>query len=445
MQYLFPKDFLWGVSTSAYQIEGAVKEDGRGTTIWDTFSYTKGKVLNGDTGDVACDHYHRYKEDIRLMKELGLQVYHFSSAWTRILPDGKGKVNQAGIDFYSRLVDEVLEQGMQAWLTLYHWELPQVLHDEGGWTSRDTGDYFVEYANIMYKALGDRVSYWLTHNEPWVISYLGYGEGIHAPGIQDWKQAIQVSHNLLVSHGKAVEAFRSYNYPSKIGLNPNLYPVYTETDSPEDKEAGKRYFEYQNTWFLQALLQGSYPDRLWNYYEERGLAPQVGQDDMQTIQQKIDFLGVNYYSRIRVRYKQGQWLDAEMALEPGSPRTDMDWEIFPQGLYEILKHIHTTYPSIDLYITENGAACKDFISSDGAVHDNDRIDFLREHFKNGWKAIQEGVALKGHLVWSFLDNFEWSYGYSKRFGMVYVDYKTQKRTLKDSAFFFQKVIENNGL
>lgn len=445
MKYSFPENFVWGFSSSAYQIEGAVNEGGKGQSIWDTFSHSPGKVFNGDTGDTACDHYHRYEADMRLMKELGIQAYHFSTAWTRIQAEGRGSANQSGLDFYSRLVDAILEQGMTPWLTLFHWDLPQALQDRGGWTNRDTAKYFADYADIMFRSLGDRVPMWLTHNEPWVAAYLGYGIGIHAPGIMDWKQAVNATHTILLSHGLAAQTFRTHSRSAKIGLNPNFYPVHTASDSEEDNYVSKLYFEYANTWFLDALFKGTYPELLWKHYEKEGLLPTVEAGDMDTISVPIDFMGVNYYSRYVVQKDKGAWLDAKLVPAQGAELTAMDWEIYPDGLYEILMHIYQNYPKIDLYITENGAAFDDEISPDGKVHDERRVQFFQKHFKSALRAIQESVPLKGYLLWSFMDNFEWAMGYSKRFGLVFVDYSTQKRIPKDSAVFFKQVIENNSI
>ncbi len=444
MKFQFPKDFQWGFSSSAYQIEGGVDKGEKGSSIWDTFSHAPGNVTNGDTGDIACDHYHRYKEDLQIIADLGSDVYHFSTAWTRIQPNGKGRAQQEGIDFYNRLVDSTLELGLKPWLTLFHWDLPQALQDEGGWTNRDTADYFVDYADILFRALGDRIPMWLTHNEPWVASYLGYGMGIHAPGIKDYKQAVAAAHCIMLSHGKTVQAFRASDAQGKVGINPNFYPVHPATEEQKDIEAAELLFENCNTWFLDALFKGSYPQKLWNYYEQRDMAPEIQEGDMDCIRSPIDFMGINYYSRHVAREKKGEVLDVEIVPQEDARQTAMGWEVYSDGLYEILMHIHKEYPPIDLYITENGAAYDDQVDAAGHVHDAERVRFFQEHFAAAHRAMEAGVRLKGYLVWSFMDNFEWSFGYTKRFGLIYVDYGTQKRILKDSAKFFKTVAESNG-
>lgn len=434
----FPKDFLWGSATSSYQIEGAVKDGGRGATIWDTFCATAGKVANGDTGAIACDHYHRYKDDVALMRSLGFQTYRFSVAWSRILPTGTGAVNAQGLDFYSALVDELLAADIIPLVTLYHWDLPQTLQDKGGWAERDTLKAFADYAHIMTNKLGDRVNRWATHNEPWVIAFLGNQLGIHAPGIQDMRTAVQVSHNLMVSHGMAMDAIRANVRDAHAGIVLNLHDVDAVTDNIGDREAAQLWDSYTNRWFLDPLFKGAYPDDLWAAYED--LAPQIQSDDMGYITRPMDFLGVNYYTRHVIGAGSEPPLYIRF-VRTDNPHTAMDWEVYPDGLEELLVRLHQEYHVPALYITENGCASDDVLEADG-VHDHFRRDYLESHFAAAERAIAQGVPLKGYYVWSLMDNFEWAEGYNKRFGIVYVDYKTQARTPKDSALWYRDFIQS---
>ncbi|OCL25983.1 beta-glucosidase [Orenia metallireducens] len=443
----FPKDFIWGSATAAYQIEGAYQEDGKGESIWDRFSHTPGKVANGDTGDVACDHYHRYKEDVELMKEIGLDSYRFSISWPRILPKGKGEINQQGLDFYRGLINELLKAGIKPVVTLYHWDLPQALQEEGGWANREIVKHFVNYAEILFNEFGDVVSQWITHNEPFVVAFNGHGSGDHAPGIKDQQVALQVAHNLLLSHGLAVKKFRELKLDNEIGITLNLISSYPISDNVEDNKAAKRMEDYINGWFLEPLFKGRYPERIVEFYGEKFNNLDIREDDMGLIKEEIDFLGINYYSRSLVRYnKDSKFLGIEGVKPQDSQYTAMDWEIYPKGLYDLLIKLNQEYTQKPLYITENGAAFDDKISEGGGVHDQDRIDYLKAHFQSAYKAIQEGVALKGYYVWSLMDNFEWAYGYSKRFGITYIDYENnQRRILKDSAYWYKNIIVNNSL
>ncbi|MFZ5986753.1 MAG: GH1 family beta-glucosidase [Bacillota bacterium] len=443
----FPDNFIWGTATASYQIEGAVKEDGRGESIWDRFSHIPGKILNGDNGDIACDHYHRYKQDVKLMKEMGTNGYRFSIAWSRIFPEGKGQVNQKGMDFYQRLVDELLENGIDPMITLYHWDLPQALQDIGGWGNRDMTDYFAQYSQYVFKALGDRVKKWVTHNEPWVVAFAGNLQGRHAPGLTDFPLAVQVSHNLLLSHAKAVEAFRgSSPKDGKIGITLNLYPVYPASDSVEDVEAASLVDGYHNRWFLDPVLKGTYPEDTLKLYRDNLNAPVIMPGDMELIAANpMDFLGINYYFRKVVKKANtGSILQFEEIKPEGSKYTEMNWEVYPESLYDLLLRIDKDYNSPHIYITENGAAFKDDMPVDKVVEDQDRLDFLREHFAAALKAIQHGIKLDGYYVWSLMDNFEWAQGYSKRFGLLYIDYKTQERIWKKSALWFKDFLRNNG-
>ena len=444
----FPKDFLWGTATAAYQIEGAVNEGGRGETIWDRFSHTPGKVYQNQNGDLACDHYHRYREDIQLMKDIGLRSYRFSVAWSRIFPSGGGKINTPGLDFYRHLVDELLAAGIAPMITLYHWDLPQSLQDRGGWANRDTVKYFVDYAATMFDKLADRVRLWITHNEPWVVAFIGHDDGVHAPGIRDRKTALQVSHNLLLSHARAAILFEEYRREgNQIGITLNLAPAYPDTDSPEDELAARYYDGYQNRWFLEPLFTGGYPEDMFEVYQKQYNAPTVEPEDLNAFRtSRIDFLGVNYYMRKIVRRPEKQEdLFAEVRPDYQGVRfTEMDWEIYPDGLYKLLTRIQEDYDPPALYVTESGIACPDRIDADGRIQDDERIEYLRSHFSAAHRALQEGVKLKGYYVWSLIDNFEWAHGYSKRFGVVYVDYKSQARILKSSANWYREVIANSG-
>nr|4PTV_A Chain A, Glycoside hydrolase family 1 [Halothermothrix orenii H 168]4PTV_B Chain B, Glycoside hydrolase family 1 [Halothermothrix orenii H 168]4PTW_A Chain A, Glycoside hydrolase family 1 [Halothermothrix orenii H 168]4PTW_B Chain B, Glycoside hydrolase family 1 [Halothermothrix orenii H 168]4PTX_A Chain A, Glycoside hydrolase family 1 [Halothermothrix orenii H 168]4PTX_B Chain B, Glycoside hydrolase family 1 [Halothermothrix orenii H 168] len=440
---IFPEDFIWGAATSSYQIEGAFNEDGKGESIWDRFSHTPGKIENGDTGDIACDHYHLYREDIELMKEIGIRSYRFSTSWPRILPEGKGRVNQKGLDFYKRLVDNLLKANIRPMITLYHWDLPQALQDKGGWTNRDTAKYFAEYARLMFEEFNGLVDLWVTHNEPWVVAFEGHAFGNHAPGTKDFKTALQVAHHLLLSHGMAVDIFREEDLPGEIGITLNLTPAYPAGDSEKDVKAASLLDDYINAWFLSPVFKGSYPEELHHIYEQNLGAFTTQPGDMDIISRDIDFLGINYYSRMVVRHKPGDNLfNAEVVKMEDRPSTEMGWEIYPQGLYDILVRVNKEYTDKPLYITENGAAFDDKLTEEGKIHDEKRINYLGDHFKQAYKALKDGVPLRGYYVWSLMDNFEWAYGYSKRFGLIYVDYENgNRRFLKDSALWYREVIE----
>jgi beta-glucosidase len=447
----FPADFAWGTATSSYQIEGAVDEDGRGPSIWDTFSHTPGRVANDDTGDIACDHYHRWAEDVDLIASYGLTAYRFSIAWPRIQPTGRGKPNQRGIDFYDRLVDRLLEKGSRPMATLYHWDLPQALQDEGdGWQNREIVDRFGEYASVMYDALGDRVAWWITHNEPWVAAAVGHRIGRHAPGLHDLEAELRVAHHLLLAHGRAVEAYRGSALAAPIGITLNLYPTYPERHTDEDGAAARLADAYANRWYLDPVLRGSYPANLLDWLATRHAMDWVRDGDLERVRQPIDFLGVNYYSRSVVRAPH----DGEVAEFPwvGSSeistdvaRTDLGWEITPFGLTDLLLRLDADYGSPPMLITENGAAFNDGPSADGEIHDARRVEFMRSHLAALETAIDRGVDVRGYFAWSLMDNFEWGEGYSMRFGITYVDYATLQRTPKDSARWFAEVARRNGL
>ena len=449
-EYQFPAGFVWGAATASYQIEGAAREDGRGESIWDRFSHTPGKVLNGDTGDVAADHYHRYREDIALMKQLGLKGYRFSIAWPRILPDGVGAVNEAGLAFYDRLVDALLEAGITPFVTLYHWDLPQALQDrQGGWLSRAIVEQFVHYADVVSRRLGDRVRYWATFNEPRIFITHGYMQGQDAPGLADEASGPQAAHHVLVAHGMATPVLRQNAGPdAQVGIVYALSPVEAAGDHPETLARQRVLDAYINRWFVEPVLLGSYPDELADAPGFSSLAIEPG--DMDAIHTPVDFVGVNYYSRIIIGQGQPETapvtpVDLEDSEGKAAEYTAMGWEVYPQGLYNTLKRLHDRYRPPALYVTENGAAFHDEIAPDGRVHDERRTAYLREHFRMAWQAIQDGVPLRGYFVWSLMDNFEWTQGYSKRFGIMYVDFATGNRIIKDSGYFYQQVIARNGL
>lgn len=455
----FPTGFVWGAATAAFQIEGSTTADGRTDSIWDVFARLPGAVLNGDTGDPACDHYRRMPQDVALMSELGLGTYRFSTSWARVRPDG-GAVNPAGLDFYSRLVDELLGRGIKPWLTLYHWDLPQTLQVAGGWANRDTTDRFVDYAMTVHDALGDRVPTWTTLNEPWVSSLLGYAAGHDAPGHTDRREAVAAVHHLLLAHGKATQALREAGVGSviptgeqtQLGITLNLSPVSpADRTRDEDVEIARRVDGLMNRVFLDPLLRGGYPKDVWDDLEPFGLADVVQPGDLDVIATPIDVLGVNYYFTTNVR-DSGEpatgspWVGAESAEEVSRdlPLTAMGWEVDPDGLRDLLVAVHQAYPGTAMVVTENGAAFDDQVAADGSVHDEDRRSYLEDHLRSCAAALSEGVDLRGYLAWSLLDNFEWAFGYDRRFGLVRVDYDTQVRTPKASALWYFQVIRGNG-
>jgi beta-glucosidase len=450
----FPENFLWGSATASYQVEGAVDEDGRGASIWDTFSHTPGKVYRGDTGDIACDQYHRLDEDLDLMSELGLKAYRFSVAWPRIQPEGSGPVNQKGVDYYRRLVDGLRQRSIEPMLTLYHWDLPQALEDRGGWTSRETSERFAEYAGIVYEAMSDDVGFWITLNEPWVAAWMGHGLGFHAPGHKDSSKALAATHHLLLGHGLAMERMRSAGDQNQLGITLNLHPARPSRDRDADREAARRVDGQANRLYLDPLFFGEYPEDIFSYYEERGADLSFVRDgDLEKISVPIDFLGINYYFRNTVRDAQEEDLPvmpfADLGARPVIPhdaeKTAMGWPVEPEGLTEILARIKEDYADVPLYVTENGRAVHDYIDPEGDVDDEERVSYLDTHFRAAHDAMERGVDLRGYMVWSFLDNFEWAEGYSKRFGIVFVEYGTQRRIPKSSAHWYSEVIRRNGL
>lgn len=439
----FPPGFLWGTATAAYQVEGAWDGDGRGPCVWDTFVRLPGRVEGGDTGDLACDHYHRWHDDIGLMARLGLNTYRFSVSWSRVLPEGTGRVNQAGLDFYRRLVDALLERDITPALTLYHWDLPEELQRHGGWADRDTAAAFAAYAEVVANALGDRVPLWITHNEPSLHAIVGHAVGRHAPGVRDWRTGHQVAHHLLVSHGWAVEVLRA-GTTGKVGISLALEPAVPSTDSAEDAAAARRHDDHLNAWYLDPLFRARYPDALWAWLAARGLTPEVGFDDLATIAAPIDFLGVNFYHR-RVTCHDRDGGPLELREVPaGGTTTAMGWEVRAQSLYDMLTAVSREYGPCEVYVTENGAAYDDRVIG-GRVHDVERVAYLAQHMRAARDALSDGVPLRGYFVWSLLDNFQWDSGYAKRFGVIHVDFQTQCRTVKDSGWFLRDVATSNGV
>jgi beta-glucosidase len=440
----FPAAFLWGAATASYQIEGAAREDGRGLSVWDEFAATPGKVAGGDTGEIALDHYHLMPEDVKLMKQIGLDAYRFSIAWPRILPDGQGKVNEKGLDFYDRLVDTLLAHDIRPFATLYHWDLPLTLHQQGGWLNRDTAYAFADYAEIVVKRLGDRVADWTTHNEPWCAAYLGYGIGIHAPGLKDRQSALVAGHHLLLSHGLAVPCIRAHSVAAaQVGISLNFTPAYPADDRPETLRDLALYDAFSTRWLLDPLYRGSYPEHL---FEALGLnPPPIQPGDMEIISTPIEFLGINNYSRAVVIGQPTPPLADQcktLSPVPGACYTDMAWEIYPQALTDLLVRLHSEYHVPALYVTENGAAFADTWNGDDRIEDAGRIDYLRRYIQASARAIEQGAPLRGYFTWSLMDNFEWAEGYSKRFGIIYIDYPTQRRIIKDSGHWYSSLISD---
>lgn len=444
---IFPDHFTWGAATSSYQIEGAPAADGKGESIWDRFTHTPGNTWNEENGDLACNHYHLYPDDVQLMADLGLQSYRFSISWPRIFPAGGGKPNQKGIDFYRRLVDLLVQHGIKPAVTLYHWDLPQALQDNGGWANRDTARYFEHYAAYVFENLDLPVDLWVTLNEPWVSAFLGHALGVHAPGDNDFSKALQVSHHLLLAHGLAVRSFRESGRKNEpIGITLNLAPVHPASDSDADKNQARRADGFMNRWFLDPVFTGTYPRDMVEIFSRSFEMPVIIEEDGAIISSPVDFLGVNNYTRIVVRAGSS---DDDFMGSPVNPPdaeyTEMGWEIYPQGIYELLIRLHNEYQPPKLYITENGAAFADKVNEFGEINDSQRIDYLQAYIREAWNALQDGVPLEGYYAWSLLDNFEWSFGYSKRFGLVYVDFSTLQRIPRNSAYWYRDLISRNGL
>jgi beta-glucosidase len=451
---VFPEEFIWGAATAAYQIEGAWNIDGKGESIWDRFAHTPGKIKDGDTGDVACDHYYRWNKDIDLMEQIGLKAYRFSISWPRVLPDGRGTVNEQGLDFYDQLVDRLMEVGIEPFVTLYHWDLPQALQDEGGWLERSTAHAFEKYAEVVSRRLGDRVKHWITHNEPAVVTLIGHLEGKHPPGPVDLSTALCAGHHLLLSHGWAIPILRQFSLGSEVGIALNINHLVPASPSPADFHANRNTDGLWTRWFLEPLFGRHYPaDILVDETHSRRMVEHalrfVHRGDMRTISTRMDFIGLNYYTRNVIR---SQAISEERNLPPSviqppiddTQWTEMSWEIYPRGLFHVLCRLYFEYQVPRIYITENGASFSDMPDRSGRIRDARRINYLRDHLVAAHLAIQAGVPLKGYFVWSLMDNFEWAHGCSQRFGIIWVDFKTQERLLKDSALWYSKVIAENG-
>lgn len=438
----FPSDFIFGAATSAYQIEGSPLADGAGPSIWHQFVRLPGRITNNDTGDLACDHYRRYPEDIRLMREMGLQAYRFSVSWSRIFPEGKGRKNEKGLDFYQRLVDGLLHAGIEPYLTLYHWDLPAALDVQGGWVNRDSADWFADYAQTLYRALRGKVKHWATLNEPWVVNDGGYLFGVHAPGRASLSEPPQVTHNLLRAHALAVQAFRA-DGDGQIGLVVNLEPKYAHSENPDDRRAVERVHAYMNRQYLDPVLLGSYPDELREIFGDAW--PRFPDSDMKLLREPIDYLGINYYTRsVNRADPANRPFGASPVLQQGAEHTEMGWEVFPEGLKSTLLWVKRRYGDLPLYITENGAAFDDPQPVNGRIPDDRRIAYYRSHLRAVLEAMAEGADVRGYFAWSLLDNFEWSCGYSKRFGLIHVDPDTRDRTPKASAEYYRNVIRSRG-
>jgi beta-glucosidase len=433
----FPPDFVWGAATASYQIEGAANEDGRGESVWDRFCATPGKVRNGDTGAVACDLYHRFRDDIALMRELGIDAFRFSVAWPRVIPAGRGTVNEQGLDFYDRLVDELLGNGITPFVTLFHWDTPQALEDAGGWPERATVDAFGEYVTAVAERLGDRVKHWITHNEPWVVSWVGHGWGHHAPGRTSDAAALATAHNLLLSHGGAVQILRELSPQSEVGITLNLDYVYAAGDGEEDASAAAWVDGFHNRWFLDPVFRGAYPEDMVDAW--RDILPEIRDGDLETICQPIDFLGVNNYTSPLVA-ADNDGNRSRIVRRADVDRTDMGWEVVPEGLRDLLLRLTRDYAPKAIYVTENGAAFPDVRGHDGSVGDPERQGYLEGYIGAAAEAVASGAPLRGYFAWSLLDNFEWAWGYWKRFGLVYIDYATLERVPKGSFYWYRDLI-----
>ena len=438
----FPKDFVWGTATSSYQIEGGGLDYGRGECIWHRFSHTEGKVHNGDTGDIACDHIHRYTDDVKLMSDLGVDAYRFSVAWARVLPTGIGEVNEQGLDFYDRLVDTLLDAKINPYITLYHWDLPQALQDKGGWENPESIEWYSNYVDLMTRTLGDRISEWTTFNEPFVVSMVGNLFGAHAPGKRDPVAAYTVAHHLMLSHGAAVPIIRNNVENAQVGITLDQTYSMPASDSDKDRQAARRFAAFHNDWFNDPVFRGTYPADLLARLEPQRVFKNVDLSDISKACVPIDFLGVNYYTRNVMKATDEPLLGFEQIKIEGAEHTAMDWEVYPDGLLHTLLYIHNAYFPPKIFITENGCAYDDPEPVNGRVHDNKRVEYYRLHLDAVSRAIELGVPMGGYYAWSLMDNFEWAEGYDKRFGMVYVDFETQERTPKDSALYFRDRIKD---
>ena len=433
----FPADFRWGVSTSSYQIEGAAKEGGRSESIWDRFCSEPGRILDGSSGAEACDHYHLWPQDLDLAQSLGVNAYRFSIAWPRVIPGGRGAVNAAGLDFYDRLVDGMLARGLQPWATLYHWDLPQVLQEQGGWLNRDTVAAYLEFTDAITRRLGARVKHWITHNEPWCACFMSYWEGVHAPGGKVFKDALLANHHVLLSHGQAIPLIRANCADAQVGITLSLHPISAASDSEADREALKRHDGLRNRWFLDPLHGRGYPADMLKLFGNQ--APNVLPGDMEAIAAPTDFLGVNYYFPEIVADAPGvEPIQTRLVERHGVERTAFGWEVSPEGMVDLLTRIQRDYaPKVPIYLTENGSTYDDVLLADGTVQDEERRSYLIRHLDALKTAMAHGVEVRGYFAWSLLDNFEWAAGYTRRFGLAYVDYPTQARILKASGHWYR--------
>jgi beta-glucosidase len=439
----FAPDFRWGCSTSSYQIEGAVHADGRGESIWDRFCANAGNIRDGSSGVVACDHYHRWPQDLDMARSFGTNAYRFSIAWPRIFPNGRGtSANQKGLDFYSRLVDGMLERGLEPWVTLYHWDLPQALQDEGGWANRHTVDAFVEYSDVVSRHLGDRIKHWITHNEPWCTAFNGNFEGVHAPGLKNFKTALQVCHNVLVSHGQAIPVIRRNAPDARIGAALSLHPLQAASDSAQDVAATVRHDGLRNRWFLDPLHGRGYPIDIWNILGDN--APVVQDGDLQTIATPTDFLGVNYYFPEIVADDPGVGVMSTRVVEPSNvERTAFGWEVSPRGMITLLNRVARDYQPAEIYLTENGSTYDDVVTPEGSINDVERRSYLHRHLLALREIVRLGIPVKGYFAWSLLDNFEWAEGYLRRFGLTHVDFVTQQRRPKLSGQWYSAFLKGD--
>lgn len=447
----FPDGFIFGAATSSFQIEGSTDVDGRGPSIWDTFCATPGRIKDATDGRRACEHYTRMPEDVALMAELGLKAYRFSVAWPRILPEGRGRVEPRGLAFYDRLVDQLLERGIQPWCTLYHWDLPDLLERAGGWPERPICDAFVEYTDVVTRRLGDRVKHWITHNEPWCIAMLGYMTGEQAPGYTDWPKALRAVHHVLLSHGMAVPVVRANSPGAQVGLVVNLCPAEPASPSDADADETRAFDGFFNRYYLDPVYGRGYPRDVLEDYVRKGHIPSTTLDcvrdgDLETMSVATDFLGINYYSRAVIRSDRvPESENAPRTVFQSDDKTDMDWEVAPESLTKVLERVHRDYAPPALYVTENGCAYATAPDAEGRVLDTERASYFKSHISACHDAIERGVPLKGYFAWSLLDNFEWAWGYEKRFGMVWVDYETQQRVPKASAWLYRRIIAQHGV
>lgn len=441
----FSKDFIFGTATSSYQIEGAYQEDGRTMSIWDEFSRTPGKVFNMDNGDVACDHYHLYEKDIEVLKTLGVDSYRFSIAWPRIFPE-QGKYNQDGMDFYKKLIKRLIENDIKPAVTLYHWDLPMWAHEQGGWTNRESVNWFLEYAEKCYKELDEQVDMWITHNEPWCAGFLGYHLGIHAPGHTNMEEALKAVHHILLSHGEAVELLKGkFKSSTPIGITLNLSPMYPATSSANDRLAANNADGYTNRWFLDPVLKGSYPVDMMNLFSKYVHSYEfIKEGDLEKISIDCDFFGINFYNRSLIEFHAASDFLFRNAYSD-YPKTGMGWDIAPEEFKDLIRRLREEYTKLPIYITENGAAFDDHVSDDHRVHDVERQDYVEKHIRAVAQLNEEGMDIAGYYLWSLLDNFEWAFGYDKRFGITYVDFETQERILKDSGHRYAEIIRNRSI